>query len=136
MAAIEEYVQKTLLYFTMDRTKLAAMIANSLAELQASKLVALDSFGSYEATPLSKAIVASYLTPEDGLFLHDELRRALQAFVMDGEMHIYYTFTPIRHTGTVEMSWPIFRREMESLDESGLRVLRLVGGNPNLVNRM
>ncbi len=135
MAAIQEYVQKTLLYHTMHRTLLDTMVSKTLEELIESGLVSVDNFGSYEATLLSQATVASYLTPEDGIFLHDELRQALRAFVMDGEMHIFYTFTPLYNSQT-DINWPIFRREMESLDESGLRVLEFVGVNPGLVNRM
>lgn len=134
-AAIQEYVQKTLLYYTLDRTLLDIMVYQTLEELVESGLVTVDKFGSYEATLLSQAIVASYLTPEDGIFLHGELRQALRAFVMDGEMHIFYTFTPLDNSQT-DINWPIFRREMESLDESGLRVLEFVGVNPGLVNRM
>lgn len=136
MAAIQEYVQRTLLYHTMDHTLLQTTVSTTLDELIASSLITLDTFGSYEATLLSQATVASFLTPEDGLFLHDELRRALRAFVMDGEMHIFYTFTPVYSSGTADLNWPVFRREMESLDESGLRVLEFVGVNPGLVNRM
>lgn len=136
MAAIHEYVRRTLLYHTMDRTLLDEMVAVTLDELIASGLITLDNLGSYEATPLSKATVAAYLTPEDGLFLHDELRRALQAFVMDGDMHIFYTFTPLYNSGLADINWPVLRREMEGLDESGLRVLGFVGVNPGLVNRM
>lgn len=134
-AAIEEYVQKTLLYHTMDRALLDTMVSKTLEELIESGLVTVDSFGSYEATLLSQATVASSLTPEDGIFIHGELRRALRAFVMDGEMHIFYTFTPLYNSQT-DINWPIFRRELESLDESGLRVLEFVGVNPGLVNRM
>lgn len=101
-----------------------------------SKLITVDDRGSYEATLLSQATVASCLTPEDGLFLYGELRRALQAFVMDGEMHIFYTFTPVYSSGATDINWSVFRRAMEGLDESGLRVLDFVGVNPGLVNRM
>ena len=108
----------------------------TLAELIDSKLITSDSWGSYEATLLSQAIVAAYLTQEEGIFLHNELRRALQAFVMDGEMHIFYTFTPLYNAGVTDINWSILRREIEGLDESGLRVLQFVGVNPGLVNRM
>jgi DNA polymerase theta len=135
IAAIQEYVQRTLLYHTMDRAQLNNMVTATLEELIDSGLVTLDCLGSYEATQLSQATVASYLTPEDGIFLYGELRRALRAFVMDGEMHIFYTFTPVYNSG-IDIKWPIFRREMEGLDESGLRVLEFVGVNLGLVNRM
>ena len=136
MAAIQEYVQKTLLFHTMDRVMLDDMVAATLKELVTSGLITLDQFGSYEATLLSQATVASYLTPEDGIFVYGELRRALRAFVMDGEMHIFYTFTPAYISGLADINWPIFRREMWNLDESGLRVLEFVGINPGLINRM
>ena len=136
MAAIEEYVQKTLLFHTMDRVMLNDMVAATLKELITLGLITLDQFGSYEATLLSQATVASYLAPEDGIFINGELRRALRAFVMDGEMHIFYTFTPAYISGLADINWPIFRREMWNLDESGLRVLEFVGINPGLINRM
>ena len=131
----QEYVQKTLLYHSMDRASLDTMVSNTLEGLIESGLVTMDEFGNYEATLLSQATVASFLTPEDGVFLHGELRRALRAFVMDGEMHMFYTFTPL-YNSQADINWPIFRREMESLDESGLRVLEFVGINPGLINRM
>ena len=136
MAAIQEYVQNTLLYHSMDRDSLDNMVATTLEELIASRLITLDTMGSYEPTLISQATVAAYLAPEDGLFLHDELQRALKAFVMDGDMHIFYTFTPLYNPGSADINWPVFRREMESLDESGLRVLDFVGVNPGLINRM
>lgn len=136
MAAINDYVQRTLLYYTMDRAHLNAMVAMTLDELIAFGLITLDGVGSYKATLLSQAILAAHLTPDDGLFLHDELCRALRAFVMDGDMHIFYTFTPLYNAGPTDINWSIFRREMESLDESSFRVLEFVGVNPGLINRM
>jgi len=55
---------------------------------------------------------------------------------MDGEMHIFYMFTPVQSTGLADIKWPIFRTEMEGLDESGLRVLKYVGISPKFVNEM
>lgn len=135
-AAIQEYVRRTLLYHTMDTSELDMMVKATLEDLIESGLVSIDRYGGYEATPLSQATVASYLTPEDGLFLHSELRKALQAFVMDGEMHIFYTFTPVWNPGNVEVKWTVFRKEIDTMDESGLRVLDFVGVNPALVNRL
>jgi hypothetical protein len=83
--------------------------------------------------------VASSLTPEDGIFVHDEMRRALESFVMDVmdvEMHIFYLFTPIQTTTLCDISWPVFRDQMDDLDESGMRALRCVGLSPSLVNSL
>ena len=136
LEAIEEYIKRTLLYRTINHGQLKNMVNSALQELIESDLVIVDEFGGYEATRLSQATVASYLTPEDGMFLHGELQRALRAFVMDGEMHIFYLFTPIAISGFADINWVIFRKEIESLDESGLRVLDFVGVNPAFVNRM
>ena len=50
---------------------------------------------------------------------------------------IYFNvFTPVRTVGLAEISWLTFRNQLESLDESGIRALRLVGVNPAFVNRL
>ncbi|KAL6715843.1 hypothetical protein ACLMJK_006804 [Lecanora helva] len=120
----------------MDRDLLNHMVATTLDELITSRLIHSDHTGSYEATLLSQATVAAHLNPEDGLFLHDELQKALKAFVMDGDMHIFYTFTPLYNPGSAEINWRVFRKEIDGLDESGLRVLNFVGVSPGMVNRM
>ena len=120
----------------MDQKDLSDFVDSTIDDLITSQLITADDAGCYEATRLGQAIVASSLTPEDGLFLYGELQRALQAFVMDGDMHIFYTFTPIHSSSSLDIDWSIFRREMENLDESGLRVLRFVGINPAFVNNM
>ena len=89
----------------------------------------------YTATLLGQAIVASSLTPEDGLFIHKELKKALAAFVLDGDMHALYTFTPVQSSYT-KINWQIFRKEVEALHESNMKVLSFVGLNPAMVNRM
>lgn len=136
MTTVQEYLQRTLLFQMVAREKLEEMVTAALEELTGSGLIAIDKYGGYEATRLSQAIVASHLTPDDGIFLHGELTKALQAFVMDGEMHVFYTLTPITVSGAIDINWQVFRREIDGLDDSGLRVLELVGVNPAFVNRM
>ena len=135
-AALQDYVRRTLLFHTTGRGEMEDIIANSIEDLLDSGLVTKDETTSYHATLSGQAIVASSLAPEDGIFVHQELQRALKAFVMDGEMHVFYMFTPFHASGLADISWPIFRRELECLDESGLRVLSFVGVKPALVNRM
>ena len=136
MSAIQEYIQRTLLFHTMDRQLLDTLVQNTIEELMTTGMIAVDSTGSYTPAHLSQAIIASSLTPEDGVFVHGELQRALRAFVMDGEMHVFYMFTPVQLPVLADINWPIFRREMDRLDESGIRVLEYTGVNPGLVNRM
>ncbi|KAL8777786.1 MAG: hypothetical protein Q9213_007710 [Squamulea squamosa] len=134
--AINEYIRRTLLYHSMDRGKLSRWVEDTLNDLQSVGQIQVDAIGSYEATPLARATVGSCMTPEDGVFVHDELQRALRAFVMDGELHVFYMFTPINIWGIGEINWRIFRDEIERLDESGMRVLEFVGISPAFVNRM
>ena len=133
---IQECIRRTLLFHTTDVSELKSWILQSLEDLISSNLIRTENNDSYEATPSGQAIVASSMTPEDGLFVYNELRRALQAFVMDGEMHVFYTFTPVNTWGFGDIKWPILRGEIDRLDESGLRVLDFVGISPAFVNRM
>ncbi|EGZ77129.1 P-loop containing nucleoside triphosphate hydrolase protein [Neurospora tetrasperma FGSC 2509] len=92
---------------------------------------------SYSTTKLGGAIVASSLDPEDGVFIHKELERALKGFVMDGEMHVLYNFTPVSGLGNgTSINWKVFWNEMEKLHESGLRVMSFLGLKPVVLNRM
>ncbi|KAL8990402.1 MAG: hypothetical protein Q9169_008130 [Polycauliona sp. 2 TL-2023] len=135
-SAVDEYIRRTLLYHSMDKEELSRWVEDTMRELQSTGQIQVDATGSWEATPLARATVWSGMTPEDGVFVHDELRRALKAFVMDGEMHVFYMFTPINIWGIGEINWRIFRNEIERLDESGMRVLEFVGISPAFVNRM
>lgn len=111
------------------------MITSTTQELLKDGLVIRNLDMEYEATLLGHAIVASSLSPEDGFFVYGELRKALQAFVLDGEMHVLYTVTPVQAAQSA-INWRIFRDEIELLDEKNLRVLDFVGIKPILINKM
>lgn len=134
--SLDDYIRKTLLYHSMnDPQKVHDIVEASLQDLQERGFISIGDFSSFEATQLGKAIVTSSLDPEDGAFVHKELNRALQAFVMDGELHLLYTFTPV-HQMSVNINWKVFANEMENLDDSGLRVLGFLGLKPTEINRM
>lgn len=92
-------------------------------------------YSTLEPTQLGQAIVASGIDPDDGAFVHKELTRALKAFVMDGELHILYMLTPVQDFGAA-VNWRIFRNAMDSLDESGLRVLTFLGIKPTAIMKL
>ncbi|TLD20653.1 hypothetical protein PspLS_08481 [Pyricularia sp. CBS 133598] len=125
-SSLDEYIHKTLLYHSVDAKEIDTHVETSLANLEKLKFITMGDFQTYEATQLGKAIVAGALDPEDGTFIHNELKKALQAFVMDGDLHVLYTFTPV-HEFASDINWRVFWNEMEGLDESGLRVLNLLG---------
>lgn len=133
---VDDYASKTLLAYTAEHGAIQENIEESIQELRQIGFIEADSFGNYQATKLGKAIVASSLDPEDGIFIHNELKRVLQAFVMDGEMHVLYIFTPVHNLGGVAVDWKVFWNEVQQLDESGLRVLKFLELSPVLVNKM
>lgn len=118
----------------MDRDELDNLVKSTLVELTSKGPLAVDSSPTFEATILGQAIVAASLTPEDGNFIHKELNKAVQVFVLDGETHVLYMLTPVQ-SPQADINWQIFRKEMDSLDESGLRVLSFVGIKPTFVNK-
>lgn len=133
--SIDDYIRKTLLYHLTDHCELAEMVVLTLKELIDDDLISQSNETEYAATLLGQAVVASSLTPEDGLFVHRELRKALRAFVMEGEMHILYSFTPVQ-AANGNINWQTFRKEVDHLDESNLRVLDFVGLKPLIINKM
>ncbi|KAF4968140.1 hypothetical protein FSARC_4415 [Fusarium sarcochroum] len=133
--SILDYFSKSLLNHTQNAKFVNDCITSSLEEIESMGFVIRDSLSMFTATQLGRAIVASAIDPDDGVFVHNELSRALQAFVMDGEMHVLYTFTPVQEFG-VMVNWQVFRNEMEGLDESGLRVLRLLGIKPTTILKL
>ncbi|OKL59679.1 hypothetical protein UA08_05271 [Talaromyces atroroseus] len=134
--AIDEFMRCTLLCRTREEGEIQKLTESSLQELVEMGLIRLRDDDSYESTKLGAAIVASSFSPDDGIFVYEELKRALQAFVMDGEMHIFYMFTPFSVAMNTTIDWPIFRDQLDLLDESGIRALQFVGVQPGFVNNM
>ena len=135
--SLEEYVHNSLLWQTHDHTSVLAMLDVALEDLLTTNLIQQSLGISYEPTQVGSAIVASALTPEDGIFVHSEMRRALASFVMESEMHCLYLLTPIPSpTQPIELQWPKFRDHVESLSEPDLRAFTLIGVSPLLVNRL
>ncbi|KAG6032943.1 hypothetical protein E4U41_007071 [Claviceps citrina] len=135
LESILEYFSKSLLHGSQTPHFIRNGVESGLEELQNMGLITGESLSGFSPTRLGKAIVASAIDPDDGVFIHEEMQKALRAFVMDGEMHILYVFTPVQDFGTT-VNWQVFRNEMESLDESGIRVLSHLGIKPTSVLRL
>lgn len=72
---IDSYMQNTLLYHTSDGLGLASMMESTIQGPIEDGLINMNMNMEYEATFLGYAIVASSLAPEDGIFVHGELRK-------------------------------------------------------------
>ncbi|KAK0733445.1 hypothetical protein B0T26DRAFT_736380 [Lasiosphaeria miniovina] len=134
--ALDDYISKTMLAYSAEPGSIRENLEASLADLQEMGFITVDDYSNFEVTKFGKAIVASSLDPDDGIFIHSELKKALQAFVLDGEMHFLYNFTPVQDFGGTAINWRVFWDEMQQLDESGMRVMDLLGLKPYVVNRM
>ncbi|KAH7329317.1 DEAD/DEAH box helicase [Stachybotrys elegans] len=130
--SLGDYLSKTLLSQTSDAKFLNECLEKGLHELEGMGLISRDLFDNFTPSQLGKAIVASALDPDDGLFIYKELSKTLRAFVMDGDMHILYTFSPVHDNG-LNVNWQVFRDEMQLLDDSGIRVLTFLGIRPTTV---
>ncbi|KAH6619643.1 hypothetical protein B0J18DRAFT_482223 [Chaetomium sp. MPI-SDFR-AT-0129] len=141
--ALNDYVNKTMLAYSADPSAIQEHVETSLTDLQRMGYITVDSGDSqednnnrtFQATQLGRAVVASSLDPDDGIFIHNELQKALQAFVMDGEMHVLYCFTPL-DVSNATINWKVFWNELQGLDESGFRVVGLLGLSMVTVERM
>ena len=134
-SSLLEYFTNSLVNYTRGPEFVEECLKSSLSELESINLVTQNSTSEYSVTQLGKAIVESAFDPYDGIFVHRELEKALRAFVMDGEMHVLYMFTPVQdYGGTV--NWQVFRTEMQALDDSGLRVLSFLGLKPTTILKL
>ncbi|KAI1322221.1 P-loop containing nucleoside triphosphate hydrolase protein [Xylariaceae sp. FL0255] len=133
--SVNDYIGKTLLALSSNLDKIQEHVQSSLQDLVNMGFILCDDMGIFTATQLGTAVVASSLEPEDGAFVNREMQRALKGFVMDGEMHVLYTFTPVQDF-SVSINWQVYRSEVETLDDSGLRVMAFLGLKPAVVNRM
>lgn len=134
--SLDDYVSKTMLAYSAEPESIQQNVEESLADLQKIEFITVDEDETFQATLLGKAIVASSLDPEDGIFIHNELKRTLQAFVLDGEMHVLYNFTPVHDLGSVTVNWRVFWAEIQRLDDSALRVMSFLGLKHAVVSRM
>lgn len=135
-SSLEDYVGSSLLWQTHDHNYVLGILDSALKDLARDRLIHKTA-SSYEPTQVGCAIVASALTPDDGLFVYAEMQRALSSFVMESEMHSLYLFTPIPSPSQpFEIQWPAFRDHVDMMSEPDLRAFGLIGISPMLINRL
>ncbi|KAI5288934.1 hypothetical protein KEM54_004660 [Ascosphaera aggregata] len=132
-ASIQEYMECTLLFHSMEAKDLQSMVEQAIHELKESDLLTADDDGSLEATTLGQAIVAASFSPEDGIHIYDELKKGLRSFVMDGDFHVFYMFTPLQANMT-DIDWGVFRDQINIMDDSTIRAMMLIGAKPAVIH--
>ncbi|KAI5804542.1 P-loop containing nucleoside triphosphate hydrolase protein [Geopyxis carbonaria] len=138
--SIDEYFKSTLLFHTHPEQKdLPDLLNKALQKLSDLALIQDDGDGYWSATKMGNATVAAGFAPEDGVFLHQELSRALQNFNLETDMHIIYQFTPIHGTSAnhgLKIDWKFLRDQVEVLDEASFKAATFIGVNPGFLNKM
>jgi DNA polymerase theta len=66
------------------RNAAAYLLENGLVEMISTGYT--QAGGGLQATVLGKAVVASSLSTDEGLFVHRELQRSMRAFILDDEL--------------------------------------------------
>ncbi|KAF8535721.1 P-loop containing nucleoside triphosphate hydrolase protein [Trichophaea hybrida] len=131
---IRDFLASTLLHYTHP-TPTTELLTSTLTDLESQGHITPVISGYYEPTKMGQATVTAGFTPADGLFLHQELSRALQAFNLETDLHICYIFTPL-YSLSLDIDWKHLRDLLESLDEPSLRAALFCGVNPAFVNRL
>ncbi|KAG1702420.1 DNA polymerase theta [Nymphon striatum] len=135
-----KYISCTLLASTVDSdTNSTLDITSCIDFLIEMEFVRLDSTDGikYVATQLGKAVLASSLSPDEGLRVFSELQRARRSFVLENDLHIVYQVTPIYVADQInyDIDWYKFLSIWESLPADCKRVGELVGVEERFIVR-
>ncbi|XP_042229545.1 DNA polymerase theta-like isoform X2 [Homarus americanus] len=106
-------------------------ISTCIAFLEENEFIRLqdtDGAVKYIGTQLGLAVLASGLSPDEGLHVFTELHRARQCFVLENDLHIIYQVTPIYVSSAwLSLDWLTFLDIWERLGDNMKRVGELVG---------
>ncbi|XP_056015539.1 DNA polymerase theta-like [Ostrea edulis] len=135
---ITAYASCTMLAVSLETSsdERQAMISDCSQFLQDNEFVSLQQVhctdGKTEErfvpTQLGAAVLASSLSPDEGLVVFAELQKARQCFVLENELHIIYLVTPIYSLDLGGgMDWYKFYCLWDKLSPDKKRVAQLVG---------
>ncbi|XP_068203491.1 DNA polymerase theta isoform X2 [Palaemon carinicauda] len=141
---VESYCSCTLLAASLRNTSESQQDAQNsilscvqfLEENEFIRLQETDSGLKYIGTQLGCAVLASGLSPDEGLLVFSELHRARQCFVLENELHIIYQVTPVYVSSAwPNMDWLTFLSIWEGLSDDMKRVAELVGVEESFIVR-
>ncbi|XP_033740640.1 LOW QUALITY PROTEIN: DNA polymerase theta-like [Pecten maximus] len=129
------YISCTMLAASLpsDDQQAATIIQDCITFLQENEFVTLQKSAETEEerfrpSQLGSAVLASSMSPDEGLSVFAELRKARQCFVLENELHIIYLVTPIYTMDLGDkIDWYQFYCMWEKLTPDMKRVAELVG---------
>ena len=95
----------------------------------------------YKPTQLGYAVVASAMSPDEGLVIFSELQKALQCFVLENELHIIYQITPMNicsywANSSSSIDWNLYYTMLQNFTPDIKRVADLVGVRQSFLLKM
>ncbi|XP_071114847.1 DNA polymerase theta-like [Haliotis cracherodii] len=132
---VAAYASCTMLAATCEEQDNNQLIDTCIAFLRENEFVTLKTSKNngntserFYPTQLGSAVLASSLSPDEGLAVFAELQRARRCFVLEDELHVIYLVTPI-YSGEVSanIDWYQFYCSWEKMHPSRRRVAELVG---------
>ncbi|TPX50567.1 DNA-directed DNA polymerase [Synchytrium endobioticum] len=132
---ITAYVERSLLFAeepSWDRVD--AYIEEAMAFLLERELVCKEG-DCCKATKLGMATVASSLSPEEANVVYQELRAAMNSFVLAEELHIVYQVTPTYFAWN-ELDWSNVLMIYQRLSDAQIRVAEAIGIDQGLIMRV
>ena len=125
---VERYIMNTLFAKQKCVSEVHKVSKSALRFLEENDFLEYnEKLSSFSPTKLGKATVASALSPEEGLVVFNELKKARQQMILDNELHIVYQVTPIYHNITPD--WDIYLSIYSKLKSDYIKVANLVGVN-------
>ncbi|RUS83890.1 hypothetical protein EGW08_008371 [Elysia chlorotica] len=90
----------------------------------------------FHPTLLGSAILASSLSPDEGLSVFTELQKARRAFALDTDLHIIYLVTPMYASdSSASLDWCHYYTLWEALTPADRRVAEMVGVSEAFIAR-
>ncbi|CAL1548393.1 unnamed protein product, partial [Lymnaea stagnalis] len=139
------YIDCTLLSVSLEGNGLGqvktALVESCIKYLQENEFVTVqvsqkEETNKFYPTQLGAAILASSLSPDEGLLVFAELQKARRAFALDTELHTIYLVTPV-YTSDVSSSidWFHYHNLWENLTPADRRVAELVGVSESFIGK-
>ncbi|XP_023930117.1 DNA polymerase theta [Lingula anatina] len=103
------------------------LMDNEFIQLRKTSTEGRSDVEKFYPTQLGSAVLASALSPDEGLAVFAELQKARRCFVLENELHIIYQVTPIYMSDCANIDWYQYLCLWEKLSADKKRVAELVG---------
>lgn len=127
-------------FFSQNTTEfdMCTMFESVIGELFTKNLINSKSNTELKTTPLGMAVIASGVSPQDGVFIFNELDKARRKLCLVNDLHLIYEVTPTYFVSQLDtIDWNNYMSIFSKLDKDTRSVAELIGVNESfLVSRV